>query len=153
MKKHDEGYVLVYVTVVLLVFCLVATTILTGALNNLRNQQNAIAQMEDKYFAEGMIEQILAVLDKKGDLTIAGVYEEKDQEENVIATLTVLAQEIANDDLYLTMTAQKGTATVTYFLKLDAASAKNDNSENTVTIAALKSYSFVSELPKAEVTQ
>ena len=32
MRKHDEGYVLSYVTVVLLIFCLVATTILTGAL-------------------------------------------------------------------------------------------------------------------------
>ena len=60
MKKHDEGYVLVYVTVVLLVFCLVATTILTGALNNLRNQQNAIAKMEDQYAAAGEIEKVIA---------------------------------------------------------------------------------------------
>lgn len=60
MKKHDEGYVLVYVTVVLLVFCLVAATILTGALHNLNNQQNAIAKMEDQYAAEGMIEQVIA---------------------------------------------------------------------------------------------
>ena len=60
MKKHDEGYVLAYVTVVLLVFCLVATTILTGALQNLQNQQNAIAKMQDQYAAEGMIEQIVA---------------------------------------------------------------------------------------------
>ena len=64
MKKHDEGYVLVYVTVVLLVFCLVAATILTGALKNLNHQQDAIAQMKDRYVAEGMIEQVMAQWDK-----------------------------------------------------------------------------------------
>lgn len=60
MKKHDEGYVLAYVTVVLLVFCLVATAILTGALRNLQNQQNTIAKMQDQYAAEGMIEKVVA---------------------------------------------------------------------------------------------
>lgn len=60
MKKHDEGYVLVYVTVVLLVFCLVATIILTGAHRNLQNQQKTIEQMKDQYVAEGMLEQIVA---------------------------------------------------------------------------------------------
>ena len=39
MKKHDEGYVLAYVTVVLLLFCLIATMILTGAMKNLTIQQ------------------------------------------------------------------------------------------------------------------
>lgn len=60
MKKHDEGYVLVYVTVVLLVFCLVAATILTGAHRNLQTQQNTIAKMKDQYAAEGMIEKVIA---------------------------------------------------------------------------------------------
>ena len=158
MKKHDEGYILAYVTVVLLIFCLVATMILTGALKNLNHQQNAIAQMEDEYFAEGMIEQVLAVLDNKGDSEIAGdLYAQKDQEGNVLATLTVFAQQInseddAEDGIYLTLTAQKGTATVTYFLKLDATSAGPDEKENTVTIEALMGYSFVPELPEVEVT-
>ncbi len=62
MKKHDEGYVLAYVTVVLLVFCLVATAILTGALKNLQAQQDAITRMQDKYAAQGMIEQVMAQL-------------------------------------------------------------------------------------------
>ncbi len=64
MKKHDEGYVLVYVTVVLLVFCLVATTILTGALRNLQHQQAANEQMKSQYVAEGDIEKVLATLDQ-----------------------------------------------------------------------------------------
>ena len=60
MKKHDEGYVLAYVTVVLLIFCLVAALILTGAMRNLNHQQDSIQQMKDQYVAEGMIEQVLA---------------------------------------------------------------------------------------------
>lgn len=63
MKKHDEGYVLAYVTVVLLIFCLVATTILTGAFQNLQAQQNANQQMKDRYMAQGKIEKVLAQWD------------------------------------------------------------------------------------------
>lgn len=60
MKKHDEGYVLVYVTVVLLVFCLVAATILTGAHNNLQNQQRTNEKMKQQYLAAGEIEKVMA---------------------------------------------------------------------------------------------
>lgn len=63
MKKHDEGYVLAYVTVVLLVFCLVATTILTGALRNLQTQQKINDQMKDQYVAAGMIEKVMSQWD------------------------------------------------------------------------------------------
>lgn len=60
MRKHDDGYILVYVMVVLLVFCLVAATILTAAHRNLQNQQKTIEQMKDQYVAEGMIEKVMA---------------------------------------------------------------------------------------------
>ncbi len=63
MKKHDEGYILVYVMVVLLVFCLVATMILAGAHRNLQNQQEANEKMKDQYVAAGMIEQVMAQWD------------------------------------------------------------------------------------------
>ena len=63
MKKHDEGYVLVYVTVVLLVFCLVAAMILTGALHNLNQQQAANQKMKDQYLAAGEIEKVMAQWD------------------------------------------------------------------------------------------
>ena len=60
MKKHDEGYVLAYVTVVLLLFCLIATMILTGSMKNLTAQQDTIQHMKDRYAAEGLIQQIIA---------------------------------------------------------------------------------------------
>ena len=106
MKKHDEGYVLAYVTVVLLVFCLVATTILTGAMKNLEHQQQAQAKMEDKYFAKGMIEQIIAQLDKKGDIFIdCNLFKQIAEDETVIAQVTATVE-----DGVLTLTAQKGNA-------------------------------------------
>ena len=60
MKKHDEGYVLAYVTVVLLLFSLIATMILTGAMKNMTAQQDTIQRMKDRYAAEGMIQQVVA---------------------------------------------------------------------------------------------
>lgn len=60
MKKYDEGYVLAYVTVVLLLFCLIATMILTGAMKNLTIQQDTVQHMKDRYAAEGMIQQVIA---------------------------------------------------------------------------------------------
>lgn len=69
MKKHDEGYVLAYVTVILLLFCLIATGILTGAMKNLNNQQDAIQQMKDRYAAEGMIQQVIAQISPTNQLS------------------------------------------------------------------------------------
>lgn len=60
MKKQDDGYVMAYVTVVLLLFCMIATMLLSGAMKNMQTQQNAIAQMRDRYAAEGLIERAIA---------------------------------------------------------------------------------------------
>ena len=89
MNKHDEGYVLAYVTVVLLLFCLIATMILTGAMKNLTNQQDAIARMEDQYAAAGMIEQVVANMGKIEDsdyLEAIGVSCEKNENDNYVLT-------------------------------------------------------------------
>lgn len=64
MKKHDEGYVLAYVTVVLLLFSLIATMILTGAMKNMTAQQDTIQRMKDRYAAEGLIQKMVADIKK-----------------------------------------------------------------------------------------
>jgi type II secretory pathway pseudopilin PulG len=107
MKKHDEGYVLAYVTVVLLVFCLVATTILTGALNNLQNQQNAIAQMQDQYAAAGMIEQVVSQWDAYKPFT----------ENTVIGDTGVVCDSV--EDGVVTLTAKSGTFAITCKIDMD----------------------------------
>lgn len=102
MKKHDEGYVLAYVTVVLLLFCLIATMILTGALKNLHHQQDTIAQMQDQYVAAGMIEQVVAQ-----NITEAENVE-KDENGNVMRSLIV---ETVNGEV--TVKAQSGSVVIT----------------------------------------
>ena len=72
MKKHDEGYVLIYVTVVLILFSLIGSMILTSAMKNLNAQQAAITQMQDKYVAQGMLEQMLAERKSEGYTFIEG---------------------------------------------------------------------------------
>lgn len=166
MKKHDEGYILAYVTVVLLVFCLVATAILTGALKNLQHQQDAIAQMKDEYVAEGLIERV--VIDVRAHLNEAGEFEIREEDyiikdaqnqDTVIASVDVSVVIISETEIYLEMVAHKGSATVTYTLKLDANSAENilvsagDGTDTIgVSIDTLKDCTFVQNLPE-EVSQ
>lgn len=63
MKKHDEGYVLVLVMVVMLVLCAIAVGVLSIALNNFQNQQATIDRTKAQYAAEGEIEKVIAVLE------------------------------------------------------------------------------------------
>lgn len=63
MRKHNEGYVLVLVLVVLIVLCLFSTAILTGAQRNLQAQMSSLAYMEDKYRAQGEIEKFVTKLE------------------------------------------------------------------------------------------
>lgn len=62
MKKHNEGYTLPLVMVVLLVLAIVAVTIMTTSMNNMLRQQDFIETMEDQYKAQGQIEAVVAEL-------------------------------------------------------------------------------------------
>lgn len=145
MKKHDEGYVLAYVTVVLLIFCLVAAVILTGALRNLNHQQDSIQQMKDQYVAEGMIEQVLAQLDKKSETITIDCNNFK----QVTADNTVIAELTASiEDGLLVLSARSGDDTVTYTLKLTAEDFIVVDDE--VIITNLQSYTFVPNQPATD---
>ena len=63
MKKHNEGYTLPLVMVVLLVLAIVAVTIMTTSLKNMQRQQGFIDTMKDQYAAQGEIEKIVAQLE------------------------------------------------------------------------------------------
>lgn len=62
MKKHDEGYTIPLVLVVMVIMILVASLVLANSLQTAQNQQEAILQMKDKYAAEGKIEILVAQL-------------------------------------------------------------------------------------------
>ena len=107
MKKHDEGYVLAYVTVVLLIFCLVATAILTGALRNLQTQQEANDQMKHQYAAQGKIEMVLAQW---------GTYTSSFKKDKDVGTTGVKC--IDKDDTTVTLYAESGTVSITCKMQL-----------------------------------
>ncbi len=64
-RNTDDGYVLLYVVLVVVTLCILATSICTSALNNLKNQQNAAERMKHLYRAEGMIERFLSEAEKQ----------------------------------------------------------------------------------------
>lgn len=67
MKKHNEGYTLPLVMVVMVILCLVAVSIMSVALRNLKAQQASVQRMQDQYVAAGMIEKVVAQLESIGE--------------------------------------------------------------------------------------
>lgn len=65
MKKQD-GYVMVLVLVVILVLSIVSAGLMALSVANVKNQRNSIERMQDKYTAQGMIEQTIAKLSQGG---------------------------------------------------------------------------------------
>ena len=63
MRKHNEGYTLVLVMVVLAVLSVLATVILTAADRNLEAHKNGVVYMQNKYQAQGEIEKFLGYLE------------------------------------------------------------------------------------------
>ena len=68
MKKYDEGYALPMVLVVILILCLVASYILSGALQTVTAQQDSIAQMKQEYAAQGKIEVLFSLLTEEAQM-------------------------------------------------------------------------------------
>ncbi len=96
MKKHTEGYVMIYVLVVMVLLALVATGVLSVSLNNYKAQQAVGQQMQELYTAEGIAEQAVAELgEQSGELvlaeTIDGVSVPKPIETTALSPENVLA--------------------------------------------------------------
>lgn len=62
MKRHDGGYVLVYVVVVIVILCILIPAACANSLKNLTAQQSSIERMRQLYTAEGQIERFAAEL-------------------------------------------------------------------------------------------
>lgn len=59
-KRNEEGYVLVYVMVVVFVLCAIALALMSGTLHTLQTQEAMVQRMKDKYEAMGEIERVVA---------------------------------------------------------------------------------------------
>lgn len=65
MKKREDGYILLYVLIVIVLLCLVATSICTIALRNFQAQQASVARTRQLYTAEGQVERFVAAVRAK----------------------------------------------------------------------------------------
>lgn len=155
MKKHNEGYTLVLVMVVLIVLCLLVSYVLTFSLHNLRTQQTAALRVQDQYAAAGEIEaavvQLQAFIDKYPEEVILEVTQDSDA-----GTCTLTTQEaspytvtfpgtadLKNGKLFLN--AQSGTARIDCTLQLTAGAFHEDQErEGVVTITKLEGVEYLS---------
>lgn len=160
MKKHDDGYVLVLVMVVLLVICIVATSMMTIAMKGLQEQKQSVAQMQDRYAAEGEIEKFVAILNHAkevaGAVSIEQVKEEDVDYVQLLVSGNVAAKlegRLGEDGAIRTVNIKvvQGTAQVDCRLKLQG------NFDSNGTIHSLTSWEYLSyqitSVANQEVTQ
>ena len=63
MKKHNEGYALAFVLVMLAVLALLSSVILAASWRNMRFQQIAAQRMSDEYAVKGQLDRVLIQLE------------------------------------------------------------------------------------------
>ena len=155
MKKHDEGYTLVLVMVVLIVLCLLVSYALTFSLHNLKTQQTAALRVQDQYAAAGEIEaalgQLQALIEKYPETVILEVTQDSDAGTCTLTTkeaspYTVTfpgTADLKNGKLFLT--AQSGTARIDCTLQLTAGAFHEDQEhEGVITITKLEGVEYLS---------
>lgn len=139
MRRREEGYVLLYVVIVIVLLCVLAMGVCTISLRNLQSQQASIERTRQLYEAEGQIEWFVAEAKGRGEnisdtvtLTEEGETAQKAaakaQAEDAFRTLVgelgkleengpfleELGLEVSEMNPYtVTVTAQSGTVSVT----------------------------------------
>lgn len=122
-RKGREGYVLLYVVVVIILLSVVAMTICTISLRNLQSQQASLERTRQLYAAEGEIERFVANVES-GALEVAAVESEKDEKIKEAfnaraaavcgsgVTLGVISWDAVGTACTVTVTAVNGTVSV-----------------------------------------
>jgi len=118
--KKDDGYVLVYVLIVFTVLALVAGSICTMALNNLKAQKADVARMEARYEAEGYLQQFIAGVEALSVSTPQMNFPEENQAQDAAEALYWANVEDFAEELepiegldLVTVSADQNTDTVT----------------------------------------
>ena len=82
MKKHNEGYTLVLVLIVLIVLSLLATYVLTFSLRNLHTQKAAAIREQNYYAVVGEVEAVVgsfrAFAEKNQGAALTAVFNEEE---------------------------------------------------------------------------
>ena len=69
MKKRQEGYVLVYVLIVIVLLALIGSTVCAISVRNLKAQQSSLSRAQASYKAEGQVELALGMIAAASDVT------------------------------------------------------------------------------------
>ena len=150
MKKHDEGYVLAFVMVVITVLCLIAVLLMPLSLRNLEAQNDSIRRMQDKYAAQGVIETVVAKMDSTDTVEIRNQgnlqssladYWGVSEEDFVITNSTEKDGEIAEFSASVRIVSEHETATVVATLIWSADVTKADGNYQ-ITPNSLKYESY-----------
>lgn len=75
MLKKNDGYVMIYVMIVMLILGLVAGNALAAASHNAASEVNAVKQMKERYVAEGEFNKDIAALESAENLIMPYSYE------------------------------------------------------------------------------
>ena len=136
MKKHDEGYVLAFVMVVITVLCLIAVLLMPLSLRNLEAQNDSIRRMQDKYAAQGVIETVVAKMDSTDTVEIQKQVDLKSsleaywgvhEEDLVVKSITYNSEEIAGFSVSVRIVSKHETATVVATLNWTAECEEKDS--------------------------
>lgn len=143
MKKHNEGYTLVLVMIVLVILCILSTYILSFSLKNISTQKAAVLRTQEQYAVMGEIEATVANLQ---------VFAEKYPEKTVTVEVTPKPEEgvfvlsVTEDDNSKTDYVFPGTATCTDDIEI-ALAAQSDSYRIACTLRFAGSVNKVIQKP------
>ena len=143
MKKHDEGYTLILVMIVLVVLCGLSAFLLTSGLRNLEAQKTAEARMQDRYTAQGEIEKVVGQLNALIGASDVQTFQPELPEEGAAVRVQM---QINADDGTLTMAVESGSIRIDCVITLYADSISIDEDEDTdsCTIENLTGLAYTS---------
>lgn len=156
MKKHNEGYTLVLVLVVLVILCLMASYLLTFSVRNLHTQKAAALREQHHYAAAGEIETVVGSLQLFAENVPEGVAVMvtadpesgavllETQEETPAVIAVVGTVKLEGDRLHLMLTSSAGTTRIDCKLQMEAAATKDLTKENFYQLAGLTGVEYVS---------
>ena len=140
MKKHNEGYTLVLVLVVLTVLCLLSSALLTMAVKNLQAQKAIQRQLQDKYTAQGEIEKIVGQLNLLIEGQAASAELAKESEG---CTITCTGGQVGQKTV-LSVAVQSGSVRIECELNLAEAVFAEDETGTKYTFTGLTGLEYTS---------
>ena len=132
MKKHDEGYVLAYVMVILAVLMVIALSVMSVSLTNIQRQRADIERMQDKYAAEGAIERAIQTIEKSTGVVVFEQISFHDESVDEIKA-EVVPDSISNAMDYtcrIRITARCGACLITCEVKTESQESISKNNED-----------------------